>query len=217
MNYLYFDIETLPAIQWMMNPAKLKEYGESRIPKNYKKPDSIMGWIAENGQRILHETALDWRYGNLLCIGYAVNTSPVMTTYSFDPTLPISVYPMLSRLEEALPHEVTWVGHNVLDFDLRWLKYLALRMKHPIAKLIPFGKWTPLVHDTMVMWSGPGIRQHTSLADIAEYLGLEGKGQGLNGSGIFDAWAAGEHDRIRMYCAQDVELTRQIHQRLVSE
>jgi hypothetical protein len=51
------------------------------------------------------------------------------------------------------------------------------------------------------------------LADIAEFLGVGEKAEGLSGSEIYPAWLAGEHDRIRRYCAQDVELTRAIYRR----
>jgi hypothetical protein len=53
-----------------------------------------------------------------------------------------------------------------------------------------------------------------SLTKIAQFLGLGEKAEGLDGSKVYDAWRDGEHDRIRRYCAADVELVREIHGRI---
>ena len=214
MNHVYVDIETLPAIQWVNDPARLKAYVESRVPATRKKPETVEAWIAENGERILQETALDWRHGNLLCIGYAVNGWPVQTVYAENPTAPGAVRKMLDRLADDVPEGATWVGHNLLGFDLRWLKYTALRLDHRIAADIPFDKWSKRVVDTMQVWAGPDPRERTSLGDICAYLGIGEKAEDMHGSQVYAAWARGEHERIRRYCARDVELTRALHQKL---
>jgi hypothetical protein len=47
--------------------------------------------------------------------------------------------------------------------------------------------------------------------DIANFLGISGKTEGVDGSKVFDLWQAGYLQIINDYCAQDVEVTRNVH------
>jgi hypothetical protein len=216
MNYVFVDIETLPAIQWAADPERLLAYVTSRVPATHKKPETVKAWIEENSERVLLDTAMDWRHGNLLCIGFAINDEPVQVSYAANPLAPNAIESMFDQLQQALPERATWVGHNILGFDLRWLKYTAIRINHPIAGMIPFEKWTKRVVDTMASWAGPDPRDRASLGDICSYLGLGAKGEGLHGADVYAAWVRGEHERIQKYCAQDVELVRALHWRLLA-
>lgn len=209
---LFIDIETLPALHW--TPEERIAHARRKVPANYSKPESIEKWVAENADEEWRKTALDWRYGSILCIGYAIDDGGVEVISADENT-------MLDDLRDAIRATGTrdsgyliWIGHNILRFDLRWLMYTALRLNHPLAALIPFAKWDRRAVDTAALWSGPDPSGPAKLADIAEYLGIGAKGEGLDGSKVYDAWLAGEHERIARYCAQDVELTRAVYRRI---
>jgi hypothetical protein len=61
-------------------------------------------------------------------------------------------------------------------------------------------------------WSFKG---RISLDRLAKALGLESsKGQGINGSRVYDYFCAGCHEEIADYCMRDVELVRAIYRRM---
>jgi hypothetical protein len=58
-------------------------------------------------------------------------------------------------------------------------------------------------------------RRHSSLDSLARVLNLESsKGQGIDGSRVYDKFCSGCHGEIADYCMRDVELVRQVYYRL---
>ena len=206
---LYIDIETIVADPW--TPPTMPIFAAGA---NLKDPAKIAEAIAAKEAAWtgdlpeLHaKTALSSMEGRLLCIGFAVgNYSPSMVYAPDDPGS------MLDALMEAAIDNGPWVGHNIKGFDLPWLFRLALRLRHPIASIIPWRKWGDGVEDTMELWSLTNPREgYTKLDTIARFLGLGSKTEGMDGREVWPAYQRGEHDRIRTYCAQDVALTRDVH------
>lgn len=208
MHTITIDIETLPAD---MPEADRLALVRDEVPANYKDPEKIRAWCEANADAAYRKTAFDAMRGRLLCIGYAVDDAPVRVAYDPTGTDTATLFDELHKALVDVRYPI-WVGHNIAGFDLRWLKWHAWRIEHPIAGLIPFEKWGgKRVADTMSLWQGPDPKGWTKLGDIAAFLGIGGKGEGLDGSKVYDAWLAGEHDRIAAYCAQDVELTRRVY------
>jgi predicted PolB exonuclease-like 3'-5' exonuclease len=79
--------------------------------------------------------------------------------------------------------------------------------------LIPFDArpYSEFIFDTMTQWAGYGNR--ISLDRLGRALSLGGKGD-FNGSMVWDAIKNGEIERVAEYCAEDVELTRDIYKRM---
>lgn len=213
MRHIYIDIETLPCADVAQVPAP-------KAPSNYKDPEKIAAYIEEARAGAWRETSLDPLLGRVFCIGVAVDDGPVETLY--DPTghAEEHLIEQLAAIVEAAHEEgrfsLWWVGHNISGFDLRWLWFRAVKYNyHQLARLIPYQRWqTGQCQDTLKIaqgsdWSGKGL----GLARLAEFLGMAGKAEGLDGSKVYDAFLAGEHDRIRAYCAADVELARQLYDR----
>ncbi|WP_218058588.1 hypothetical protein [Gilliamella sp. Occ3-1] len=71
---IYFDIETIPT-----QSDNIKNYIQSNLtaPANYKKPDSISAWLEENKEPAYRKTALNGGFGQIVCIGYAINDGDV--------------------------------------------------------------------------------------------------------------------------------------------
>lgn len=211
MTTLYLDIETLPA-DW--TDAEKDAHAAASVPGNYTKPDSIAKWISENRDEAHARTALDWRYCRILAIGYALDDEPAECLYS-ETGSDEAMHAMFDRLAEVVGARLNdaglvIVGHNAIGFDLPILTRNAWRLGDPIARMFRMSS----VHDTSEIWkAGDRRASFARLSDIAAFLGLGEKGEGLDGSQVYPAWKAGEHERIRRYCAQDVELTRAIYQR----
>jgi predicted PolB exonuclease-like 3'-5' exonuclease len=80
---------------------------------------------------------------------------------------------------------------------------------------MPWRKWGEGLVDTMQLWTLTNPREgFVKLDTIAKFLGCSRKTDGWTGASVWPAWQAGEHDRIRAYCAQDVEVVRAVHRRM---
>ena len=211
MTNLTLDIETLPA-DW--TDEQKAAHAAASVPGNYSKPDTIAKWIAENADDCHRRTSFDWRYCRILCIGYAIDNEAPGCIYSptADPMPLLDGLADVFRSIRARNHggEVRIIGYNVARFDLPRLRLLAAKLRHPALSDLPGERYARNVADTMLMAGGTDPTMNPKLSDLAAYLGLDGKGEGLDGSKVYDAWLAGEHERIARYCAQDVALTRDV-------
>ena len=208
------DIETLPA-DW--TEEQKRAAARAAVPGNYSKPDTIEKWIAENVDDVHRRTSFDWRFCRVLCIGYAIDDETPGCVYS-ETAAPVplldGLYAVINRASGGLSGPMTFVGHNLARFDLPRLRLMAIKHRHPVARLLPAEKYSRFALDTMTMAGGTDPTMTPRLAHLAEYFGIEGKGEGLDGSKVYDAWLAGEHERIAAYCCQDVALTRSIYKLL---
>lgn len=213
MSFLYLDIETLPAD---LSPAHIRALAAGSVPANYKDPVKIEAWIEENADKAHRRTALDSMQGRILMVAWAIGDDPVRSVYLDNPNDP---RPALDALHGALTGSgLVWTGHNIAGFDLPFLRHAAIRLRHPLAQRIPFARFSPAVADTMTLWAGTDARpEYVRLGDLAAFLGVGSKGEGLDGSKVYDAWLAGEHDRIRAYGMQDVDLVRDVHRAIVGD
>ncbi len=57
------------------------------------------------------------------------------------------------------------------------------------------------------------FKERISLDNLCQALGIKGK-DGFDGSMVYDTWAAGEHERIKTYQADDVDKVAAAHKRL---
>ncbi len=212
---LFLDIETLPA-DWDADTIAAKVRAD--VPANYKSDEAIAKWIAENGDKAHRATALDPLQGRILCIGYAFDEEPVRVAYSATGgagALLDELYAAIRAHDGRAIARPIWVGHSIAGFDVPWIKMHALRLRHPLSDRIPFEKWGKGLDDTKEMASVTDPRNGRKLADLCRFFGIEGKGEGLDGSKVYDAWLNNEHEKISRYCAQDVAMTRDLYRVLV--
>ncbi len=205
MTYTYFDIETIPD----QSEGALDRAKESvKVPANYKNPDTIASYIEENAQEAWEKTALDGWKGHVACIATQHGRWPVSD---------------LNEEKELLQHffnflkETTLVGHNIISFDIPFLtkRALVLGVKLPPEHIWPrnLKPWDNRVFDTMLQL-GNG-KEFISLDNLARNLGIKGKGA-TTGKQVHYMWQQGLHDEIAEYCADDVRIVREIHERFLS-
>lgn len=215
---IYLDIETIPATE-----QSLVEHVAKFItcPGNYKKPESIAKWEAEEKPALVEEAirklSFDGAMSHIICIGVALNDEEPISFYTAEPSSEAEnlqkFYSYLSeRIGDYGLHNI-WVGHNITGFDLRMIKQrsIILGVRPPFP--IPFDAkaWDKNPYDTMAQWD---FKNMTKLEKLALAMGLPfGKG-GMDGSQVLDFWKAGKHEEIRSYCMNDVRSVREVHKRM---
>lgn len=205
MTYTYFDVETIPD----QSEGALERAKESvKVPANYKNPDTIAAYIEENAQEAWEKTALDGWNGHVAHI--SVNGVPYIVRDIGEEKYVLSLF--FKELQES-----TLVGHNLINFDIPFLtkRALVLGVKLPPEHIWPrnIKPWDNKVFDTM-MQLGNG-KEFISLDNLARNLGIKGKGN-ATGKQVHYMWQNGLHDEIAEYCADDVRIVREIHERFLS-
>ncbi|AEY69721.1 putative DNA-PolB associated exonuclease [Brucella phage V_19] len=205
MTYTYFDVETIPD----QSEGALERAKESvKVPANYKNPDTIAAYIEENAQEAWERTALDGWKGHVACIVMNDMKWMVQETWREKEML----QDFFNRLNES-----TLVGHNIIGFDIPFLtkRALVLGVKLPPEHIWPrnLKPWDNRVFDTMLQL-GNG-KEFISLDNLARNLGTKGKGN-TTGAQVHYMWQNGLHDEIAEYCANDVRIVREIHERFLA-
>lgn len=217
-EYLYLDIETIPT----QDPEVIAAIAaDVKPPASMSKPETIAKWEAEQKpaavKEAIHKTGLNGGLGHVCCIGWAFhNDKPqalIMESVDEEADLLRRVIGFLDETRSHLAQTVI-VGHNVAEFDIRFLWQRAIVLGIEMPRWFPRDPkpWGGEVADTMTMWAG--ARNMIGMDRLCGYLGLDGKGV-ISGADIADRWAAKDFANIATYCADDVERTRQIHRRML--
>ncbi len=216
MNNIYLDLETIPS-QSAEYRAEVRK--NITAPAQYKKPESIAEWIANNGDAaaddIIAKTSFDPAHGHICCIGWAINDNPVETSSVYllgDSDEPHAIREFFESLPET--GMCRFIGHHISGFDLRFLlcRAVVLGVKLPPSVTFPrdIKPWSDNVFDTMVAWAGP--RGTISQRNLAAALGIAVHDD-FDGSMVAELWAAGKHEDIASHCRSDIETVRAIHKR----
>lgn len=223
MTTIYIDIETLPS----QAPFVISELRKQlKPPATLKKPESIAAWWKDESEAALNEawlkTALDGTYGQLACIGWAVDDEPPQGLI-VDSTSANDERAVLSQFWGAMTKLTTYnsgtrpvvVGHNHVGFDLPflWRRSVVNICKPPMWWPRNPKPWSEHCVDTMLIWAGD--RGTIGLDRLCVALGLEGKADGMTGADVWPAWQAGKQAEILEYCLADVERTRAVHRRMM--
>jgi DNA polymerase elongation subunit (family B) len=212
---IYLDLETIPS-QSAEYRAKVR--GAIKPPATFKKQESIDAWIAEHADAAADEavsaTSFDPGFGHICTIGYAVGDGLIESLHA---TTVTGERYIIETFFDALPKMgmACFIGHNIANFDLRFVLCRAIVLGIRIPTIIPrdIKPWSQDIFDTMTAWAG--VRKTISLDKLCEAFGLPCKGD-FDGSMVAQAWANGEHERIAEYCKRDVEAVRQIHKRFLA-
>ena len=210
MEYnVFFDIETLPA---QSQAAYDQIAAEIKPPASMKKAETIAAWEAvQKPAAILEQlakTSFDPAQGHICTIAWAGEDGEPDCAHAET----IDHESTVLRAFFGAFHQharVTFVGHYIGGFDLRFILCRAVVLGVPIPQCIPRDPkpWDSKVFDTMTAWAGQ--RGNIRMDNLARALGIEGKTD-MDGSQVAQAWADGEHQRIADYCKRDVETTRAI-------
>jgi hypothetical protein len=212
------DIETIPT----QDPKVIAEIAASiQPPGNMSKPETIAAWEREKKPAAIaeavHRTSLDGALGEIVVIGWAIDgEDPVSLSREPGTTRDLMLREFFDSVLDDLRvnEDITWIGHNVRDFDLRFLYQQAviLDVEPPFALPHNARPGDPRVYDTMTEWAG--YRDHISLDRLCHALGLPGKPEGMTGAQVWDYVQAGRLDEVAAYCKNDVAQTREVWRRM---
>ena len=192
MKIFFFDIETVPTDQ------SLKDNG------------LLDSQIKLDEAELLKKLSLSAATARILCLAYAIDPpadSPVNVLEGEEKTIIQNFWKL--ALDVNL-----FVGHNILDFDLRfiWQRSIIHQIKPP--RDLPFTRFRNApIYDTMQEWSKWG-REHVSLDTLSKALGIPSPKENLDGSKVYPYYRAGKLSEIYEYCKRDVDTARKVYRRL---
>lgn len=211
------DIETLPT----ENPEIIAEIEASiKPPAQYKKPESIAQWMAENKEaeikELVSETALDAAYGKIACIAWKYDDWPCQSTNA-DQTEDEAISTFYEGFATIWKTESSLLicGHFVKTFDLQFLKQrsiiLGIRPPKALLEVMNCSLYDDRIADTNLMWTGDRNKR-IKLDTLCKILGIEGK-NGFDGSMVAETWKT-DKQKVIDYCKQDVELAYKVYNKL---
>lgn len=185
---IFIDIETLPALN--LSASGSPPVRPASTDENHLK------------------TALNGDFGRLLCIGFidefprceiergVVGWDAQQGAFHGDERIILTEFWL--RMKTFRPNIDRIVGHNIYDFDLKFiLKRSIIHGARPTVDL-SFARYrNQPIFDTMHEWERWSYGSKAGLETLARALGFESSKQnGVNGSQIYSLFETGEHRAI---------------------
>lgn len=219
------DIETLPS----ESPEVREELAAGiKPPGNMKLPATIAKWEEEEKPALVDQamlkTSFDASYGSICCIGWAIDDEEPRTLAGGEEYVLFGFFSVLSEEIEfryqggSMDRPVTFIGHNISGFDLRFLWQRAIinsiKLPAPLIAAVKAKAWDKCIADTMLMWN-PDQSKRISLDRLCRVLGVETSKGDMDGSKVYETYKAGDLDKIATYCRADVAATRECYRRMI--
>ncbi len=190
--------------------------------------DSAFGQVQNTNGKTddLLKTALSGDFGRILCIGYSDEQSggsPMAGVLGWNAEaerFDLDEARMLTEFWNLMrgfnPARDRIVGHNIFDFDLRFILKRSRRYGIKPSVNLSFARYrSQPIYDLMCEWECWAFGAKVSLDRLAQIFSLPtSKSDGVNGSKVFELFEQGRHQEIRDYCLRDVKLTRAIYRRM---
>lgn len=222
---IYLDIETCPS---QLEGVREQLAKGVTCPGNITKAESVAAWEAEKKPALVEEawrrTSFDGALGHVAVIGLAFDDEEPQTFWSPEwlgrerDMLREAFDVIHERCSHDLGDRPVFVGHNIVEFDFRFLFQRAVMLGVKPTPFIPFSakSWDDAVFDTMVRWGG--TKNHTKLDKLVGVMGLQKKGseigEEIDGSRVWDFVNAGRIADVATYCGGDIERTRGVFKRM---
>lgn len=203
MEKIFLDIETIPAHE---DHHEILRFINAKKEAQKKK--------FEDFENMLLKTSFDGAFGRILCIGYAINDNPIDILYEKDDEKKI-----LEDFWELAKNADLFIGHNVMDFDLRFIYQRSIVNNVKPTKDLSFARYrNNPIFDTMREWSKWNIsNENAGLEYIALAMGIPSPKNNIDGSQVYDYYKKGKIKEILEYCKKDVETTRLVYKRMIFE
>jgi len=191
MTRLIFDIET--------------------IPSEREKRAMVEEIIKKKRDNSFERTALDGNFGRIFCIGY-IKEPPKTEGASIIKGNEREILTQFWKLAEDVD---LFIGHNIMDFDLRFIYKRSIIHGIRPSKELNFARYRQEpIYDTMKEWEKWAILDKTSLDTLAKIFGFATSKDEMCGSDVYKKYLNKEYDEIYKYCKKDVELTRKIYYKM---
>jgi predicted PolB exonuclease-like 3'-5' exonuclease len=192
MKILFFDIETIPT------EDSLEHSGLLEAQLQLDEAD------------IIKRLSLSAATARILCLAYALEP-PLDSSIA---VLSGEERDILQSFWQLATEANLFVGHNVLDFDLRFIYQRSIIHRIKPSRELPFARFRNApIFDTMHEWSRWG-REHVSLDLLSRALAIPSPKECLDGSKVYPYYRDGKLAEICEYCKCDVDTVRQVYRRL---
>jgi predicted PolB exonuclease-like 3'-5' exonuclease len=192
MKICYLDIETVPT------DRSLEESG------------LLQAQMQLDEAELIKKLSLSAMTAKIICLCYAIEPP----TDSEVQVLEGDEIEILKNFWQLAADCDLFVGHNILDFDLRFIYQRSIIHQVKPSRDLPFGRFRNApIFDTMHEWSKWG-REHASLDLLSRTLSLPSPKETLDGSKVYPYYRAGKIADIIDYCRCDVDSVRQVYRRL---
>jgi predicted PolB exonuclease-like 3'-5' exonuclease len=192
MNILFFDIETVPT------EASLAE------------KESLKSKLQLEEAEIIKKLSLSATSARILCLAYAIEPpadSAVEVLHGEERQI-------LEKFWSLADTAHLFVGHNIFDFDVRFIYQRSMIQQIKPSRQISFKRFRSApVYDTMQEWTRWG-RDTISLDSLSRALGLESPKESLDGAKVYPYYCEGKLAEICEYCRRDVEAVRRVYRRM---
>jgi hypothetical protein len=219
-NILFLDIETVP---------ESVSFGElsDRKKKLWETRSAYLRQEGEEASGVWDRAGLYAEFGKIVCISAGIFSSlseprrfRIKSYYGKDEVRVIREFSGLVN-SFGRGRDLKLCAHNGKEFDFPYLarRILILGEKLP-AILNTAGKkpWETGFLDTLELWKFGEFRNYTSLALLAEVLGIADPKDDLDGSQVASVfYDEKDYDRIARYCEKDVLAVAQVLLRLRGE
>lgn len=214
MRKLFLDIETLPAHE--DQHEKLHYLHEKKKEKSGKELDF---------EQFLLSTSFDGAFGRILCIAYAIDNNPteVLSGDGDEAGMLKKFWEIVESLSVPArnpqwpDYGLQFIGHNVMDFDLRFIYQRSIVNRIKPAYDLSFARYKSYpIFDTMKEWTR-WANSSVGLESIALALGIPTPKDGIDGSQVAEFYQKGKVADILEYCKRDVDATRAVYQRMTFE
>ena len=155
--------------------------------------------------------ALDAMTGRVVCVGMLIGDGKAAKEIMFAGEDEARI---ITGFWDALRPGDVIVGHNVLDFDIRFLQQRSWILGIQPSRTFDTRRYyTANVIDTLQLWTNwSGNKKGVTLDALGSALGC-GRKTG-EGARVAEWWAVRDIDSIKRYCGDDVRLTYRVYCRL---
>lgn len=237
VDNIFNDIETIPAqqddlqqeLRAAVNEERAAKLAEVKAPSNYKDEAKIAEYIAAKKLEIErefaslfderhHATGLDGAFGEVYCIGAAINDlEPVVFSrgdgWANRDTEAVVLKSFFEYVTNHTGRLTQLVGHNIVGFDIRFLhqRCMVNRVRPPVWLPLDPKPWGDEVFDTMTRWAG--TRDRVKLGKLCRAFGIEHE-DAIDGSEVWARIKAGDTAAVDEHCRVDIKKTRDVFKRM---
>lgn len=196
MKKFYFDIETLPANQDKHEILK----------KLYEKKKEKSSRFTKTLEEYIESTNVGGAFGRILCLCYAIDDEPIQSLSGDEKEILQKFWGLVKNID-------LFVGHNILDFDLKFIMQRSIILGVKPTRGISFRKYQNSdVYDIMQEWDN--WSGFTAMDDLAHAMNIPSSKEGIDGSQVHEFYKNGKTKEIIDYCCRDVEVTRSIYKKM---
>lgn len=164
---LFLDIETLPAEE--AKHSVLKTIYDDKKAKGKK--------VDESFEYFVIQSSLDGSFGRIFCVGVAIDDEPIDCLAGDEKEILKKFWDMAKDVD-------IFVGHNIFDFDLRFIYQRSIIWGVRPTKDLSFRRYyNNPIFDTMYEWSKWNMSDKIGLDKLAKAMGIKSSKQGgMDGS-----------------------------------